>query len=64
MERTGFFANTLKITKIHIANENTKPICGSIIGKDMNFQCCANRVHLDYVECEKCSSKFKREIPL
>lgn len=53
---TGFFANTKRWTKVHVVHEGS-PICGSPIGKDMEYQWCAGYIKLDYIECEKCKIK-------
>ncbi len=55
--RTGFFGNPLRSTKVHVVDEHDKPICGSKIGIDMDFQWCAGNIKLDYIECEKCKNK-------
>ena len=55
---TGFFADEKHGTKVHLVN-NREPICGSVIGKKMQYQWCVNFVKLDYVECERCKKKYK-----
>jgi hypothetical protein len=53
MYKTGYFANEFRVTKVHIVEDNI-PICGSKIGKDLNFLWCSNDIAPDYVDCEKC----------
>ncbi len=58
--RTGYFANTETYTKVHVVDEDDKPICGSKISKDKSFFFAANYIHLEYVECESCKKKAKK----
>ncbi|RJR12449.1 hypothetical protein C4588_02105 [Candidatus Parcubacteria bacterium] len=56
--QTGYFANTKRSTKVHLVDENHKPICRAQIGQDMEYQWCARRPQMDYVECELCRKLF------
>lgn len=60
--RTGYFANTKRGGKVHVVRNDvgSPPICGSKIGEDMQFQHCANGIHLDYVECKKCKKNANK----
>lgn len=55
--RTGWFGNPKRGTLVHVVDMYDKPICGSRIGEDMEFQWCAPSIKLDYIECEKCKKK-------
>lgn len=41
-------------TKTHFVGDDGKPICGSRIRQDSEFQFCSWRRVLHYVECERC----------
>ena len=59
--RTGYFANVnkpQKFTKVHFVDIYNKPICGSKISDKMSYQWCSNGITLEYVECQKCKSKY------
>lgn len=58
---TGYFANanTKRSTKVHL-NYYKKPICGTIISKKMEYLWCANFVLIDYVDCKKCKSAYRK----
>lgn len=56
MITTGYFADTKNSTKVHLV-ENGKPICGVAIGIKKQYQWCARRVHLEYLECKRCKNK-------
>lgn len=58
--RTGYFANTETYTKVHVVDENTKPICNSKIAKNKSFQFSANYIEYSYIECEKCKKKARK----
>jgi len=58
---TGFFANTVSWTKVHLV-ENGKPICGSLISKDKSFQWNATYPVLNYVECKRCKNIFRKRM--
>lgn len=48
-------------TKTHIVIHG-KPVCGSVLSDEMEFQWCADSIYIDYVECHKClNSKFVKE---
>ena len=62
MYKTGWFGNPLRGCKTHVVQDHPlvpgwHPICGSKIGIDMDFQWCADGVHLKYIECKTCLIK-------
>ena len=59
MLRTGYFADTKTWTKVHVVN-GYKPICGSVISENKQFQFCSVGITYDYIECEKCKQKIKK----
>lgn len=64
--KTGYFGipGTNRTTKVHVvfafnyAKEKMLPACGSLVGKDMEFQWCANGVVEEYIECKHCRRMF------
>lgn len=50
---TGFFADTKTGTKVHLVNNNNKPMCKAKIGKNKEFQWNANGIQIEFIECEK-----------
>lgn len=54
---TGYFGNNKRHTKVHVVDENRKPICGTVIGKDMEFQWNSMTIYIPYIECSKCKKK-------
>ena len=55
--KTGYFANVTH-TKVHIVRGNDKPVCGSRIGDNMEFQWCSMGIYMPYVECEHCKKWY------
>lgn len=47
-------------TKTHVV-EDGKPICGSRIANDREFQWCSHGIRWDYIECERCKGIVCRE---
>lgn len=41
-------------------NRNGKPLCGQRLHPKAEFQFCANRIHLPYVECQRCKQRASR----
>ncbi len=62
MIATGYFGipGTSRTTLVHIV-DNGRPICGSRVGPDQQFQWCAGGVRLEYVECARCIKRLARE---
>jgi len=60
--RTGYYGIPggpgCRNTKVHLVFRG-KPLCGCKLSKEMEFQWCANFVHLPYVECENCKRLFR-----
>ena len=58
---TAYFGDwrTQRWTKVHLVNEEGKPICGSSLGPNMEPQWCSVGPHLPYVECRKCRKMYE-----
>ena len=61
---TGFFGipGVHRWTKVHYVRGN-RPVCGSRVGRRMEFQWCAHGYRRDYVECARCRSIGDRNKP-
>jgi hypothetical protein len=58
---TGYFGNTRgNVSRTHIVDENRKPLCRYRPVESMQFQLCANGVHIGYTECEPCLKRAAR----
>ena len=53
---TGYYtiSGETKRGKVHITSINGRPICGSHLHENAEFQWCASGIKLDYVECKHC----------
>lgn len=60
--RTGYFGvpGTIAKGKVHIIDESSKPVCGSVVGPKAEFQWCANGIFFSYVDCAHCQSWYNR----
>lgn len=56
--QTGYFANERYNSCVHITKDG-KSLCGYQPAKSMGFQWNANHVAWEYVECERCKTKFR-----
>ena len=61
---TGYFGipGSTSKGKVHIT-EMRRPLCKSNMRKAAEFQMCANGVHLQIVECERCKLAWKNMKP-
>lgn len=68
--KTGYFAratekgHSAKFTKVHIIDNNGKPICRYKPHETMQFMFCSQGITLRYVECPKCKEKGEELIIL
>lgn len=62
---TGYFARAStngprgKHTKVHLVDENLKPLCGYKPHDTMRYHFNATNIVLSYVECDKCKDELK-----
>lgn len=62
--KTGWFgiprAPDFESTKVHVVDDNEKPLCGSVLRKHMVFQFCAHGIYEPYIDCQRCLSIAKK----
>lgn len=62
---TGFFGIPGRLPhnshSVHVVR-NGKPICGTRMHPEAEYQWCADGVHTGYVECEKCKHAIGRAV--
>ena len=45
-------------TKVHICMRR-RPVCGTRMGPNQQFQFCATGMYMPYVECKRCQKRFE-----